>query len=473
MRHPIHRSSAALALVFIASCAERGEQAPATSMPAAAMSAPAQASPAPAAPAVVAATPMVAAQAAPAQAAGAAAARRAPGPWSPGFLGLWSGDALPDAKMIDAQGKDVALSVLAGKPAIVALVPPNAIADDAAPMMAKLGALAKFYASSGVQVVAVANWLSKDEFLALAKKRGASWTVPVYSDPAGSYKGDPQDSYQLLKHHGATFTGQLSGGGMSPALPACFVMDAERRLAGSLHIAAPDEAAVREAAGNLLLKAGAKLAPEAAPKETVAADAWKKPAPRVEEEPVPAIETGKPAPDFAMKTADGRTVRLSDYKGKVVVLDFWATWCGPCRAALPHLETLAKTYKDQGVVVLASNTSDELEAFETFMEDESFKQPSLVFARDEAGRAPERASRALYGVGGIPHTFVVGTDGRIVAQVVGYSSGELLVDAALAQAGVKVDDATLKQAAEDQRKRDERARKARPVPAAPLKPAGG
>jgi peroxiredoxin len=58
------------------------------------------------------------------------------------------------------------------------------------------------------------------------------------------------------------------------------------------------------------------------------------------------------APDFALKDADGKTVRLSDYKGKVVLLDFWATWCVPCQAELPQLEELYEKNKDAGLVVV-------------------------------------------------------------------------------------------------------------------------
>src|SRR5262249_51447765 len=60
----------------------------------------------------------------------------------------------------------------------------------------------------------------------------------------------------------------------------------------------------------------------------------------------------KQAPDFTLKDSHGQVVRLSDFRGKVVLLDFWATWCGPCRMTIPELNALAKKYQDQGVVVL-------------------------------------------------------------------------------------------------------------------------
>jgi len=82
-----------------------------------------------------------------------------------------------------------------------------------------------------------------------------------------------------------------------------------------------------------------------------------------------------------------------------------------------------------------------------------------VFAHDAAEKTPERASRRLYGVSGIPQQFVIDRTGKIVAEVGGYIAGEVLLDAALAKAGVKVDPAILEQAAADQKKRDERSQR--------------
>ncbi|MEY4087918.1 MAG: hypothetical protein RJB55_189, partial [Verrucomicrobiota bacterium] len=66
--------------------------------------------------------------------------------------------------------------------------------------------------------------------------------------------------------------------------------------------------------------------------------------------PAAPLGAGVVAPDFATQDPAGKTIRLSDFRGKVVVLDFWAPWCGPCIAAMPHTQEVAAQYKDQGVV---------------------------------------------------------------------------------------------------------------------------
>ena len=64
---------------------------------------------------------------------------------------------------------------------------------------------------------------------------------------------------------------------------------------------------------------------------------------------------GQAAPDFTLKDLNGNRVGLSDFKGKVVVLNFWATWCGPCREEIPHMDALYQKYKDQGLAVIGIN----------------------------------------------------------------------------------------------------------------------
>jgi thiol-disulfide isomerase/thioredoxin len=157
------------------------------------------------------------------------------------------------------------------------------------------------------------------------------------------------------------------------------------------------------------------------------------------------LGVGAPAPDFESKDLANKAVRVSDAKQKVEVLDFWATWCGPCMKSLPHTEEIAKRYKDQGVVMLAVCTSDTRAKYEEWVKTNQAQYADLIFTCElhDRGSATfeERASKKLYGVKGIPTQFIIGRDGRIAAVVVGYSDGDTRLEAGLARAGIKVDSA--------------------------------
>jgi thiol-disulfide isomerase/thioredoxin len=130
-------------------------------------------------------------------------------------------------------------------------------------------------------------------------------------------------------------------------------------------------------------------------------------------EPAKSETASRVAPEFALKDADGKTVRLSDYRGKVVLLDFWATWCGPCRVSLPHLNELSenKELTDKGLKVYAVNLKEDKETAKGYAD-----QNKLTFAipLDLKGAVAEK-----YLVRGIPTTVVVGRDGKIAKVLVG------------------------------------------------------
>ena len=150
------------------------------------------------------------------------------------------------------------------------------------------------------------------------------------------------------------------------------------------------------------------------------------------------MNAGAVAPDFVTLDVNGKEVRVSDFKGKVVILDFWATWCGPCIASFPHTQAIAAKYKDQDVVVLAAGTSDTIEKFKDWIPKNQSKYPDLRFTYDpkERGSADfeNRASSKLYRVEAIPTQFVIGRDGVIAAMVLGNSPGDARTEAALAKA---------------------------------------
>ncbi len=124
---------------------------------------------------------------------------------------------------------------------------------------------------------------------------------------------------------------------------------------------------------------------------------------------------GKPAPDFKLKGMDDKEVSLASLKGNVVVLDFWATWCGPCVAGFPHIDELAKKYADKGVKVYGMNQKEDKETIDNFLKEKSLTVPVLLDPGDIADK---------YKVQGIPQTVIIGKDGLIKQIHIGYGPGE-------------------------------------------------
>ena len=134
-----------------------------------------------------------------------------------------------------------------------------------------------------------------------------------------------------------------------------------------------------------------------------------------------APQTGFAAPDFELETLDGELVRLSDLEGQVVVVNFWATWCAPCRAEMPAIQQVFSQYADRGLVVLAVNTTynDSADAAAEFVEEYGLSFPVLL--DKDAG-----VSR-LYQLQGTPTTFFIGRDGLVQDVVLGGSMAEGLL----------------------------------------------
>lgn len=125
-----------------------------------------------------------------------------------------------------------------------------------------------------------------------------------------------------------------------------------------------------------------------------------------------AAATAAGVPDFTVTTLDGKTLRLSDLRGQVVVVDYWATWCGPCRIAMPHLQKLHDNYKSQGVTVLALSVDQKgLAVVEPFIKQNGFTFPVAM--------ADERSASAFGNFSSIPTTVIVRPDGRVHTTLTG------------------------------------------------------
>jgi len=151
----------------------------------------------------------------------------------------------------------------------------------------------------------------------------------------------------------------------------------------------------------------------------------------------PLLAPGTTAPDFTANGPDGKPVKLSDFRGKFVIIDFWSTWCGPCKVTMPHMEKLHKKFGSQGLVVLGVCVWDTQQKFNSWQKSPEVKTSYLkVF--DPAGGASDNIAKKLYSVSGIPTFYLVDQAGKILYSGVGSGSAtESGLDQALAQAGLK------------------------------------
>lgn len=140
----------------------------------------------------------------------------------------------------------------------------------------------------------------------------------------------------------------------------------------------------------------------------------------------PLLANGKQAPDFMALDSMGKSVRLSDFRSKIVVLDFWATWCDPCMQAMPSTNKIARAFKDQAIVVLGVNVWDEKDACFEWIKKNQSTYESMVFIQDPAGTDTSKKNIAatLYNVTGIPTQFVIDRRGIVHASFVGFNEDE-------------------------------------------------
>jgi thiol-disulfide isomerase/thioredoxin len=129
-----------------------------------------------------------------------------------------------------------------------------------------------------------------------------------------------------------------------------------------------------------------------------------------------AAETGKPAPDIVVRSADGSTQRLSALKGKLVYVDFWASWCNPCRESFPWMNELQHRYADRELVIVAVNLDAKRSDADAFLA----RYPAQFRIAFDA----ESASAREFGVKVMPTSFLVGRDGTLLYEHKGFRDSQ-------------------------------------------------
>ena len=121
------------------------------------------------------------------------------------------------------------------------------------------------------------------------------------------------------------------------------------------------------------------------------------------------LTQGKVAPDFETRDIDGQPIRLSEFRGKIVVIDFWATWCGPCLADMPYLKRISSRYATDQVVIIGVTLDDDLEKLRQKIQSDHLDWPHIREGSDFKGKLVR-----LYNVNGVPKKYILDRNGRIV-----------------------------------------------------------
>jgi peroxiredoxin len=127
---------------------------------------------------------------------------------------------------------------------------------------------------------------------------------------------------------------------------------------------------------------------------------------------------GSTAPAFALKDVDGKALDLADYRGKVVLLDYWATWCVPCRSEIPHFVEFQDKYASQGFQVMGISMDDGPQPVQEFYKQFKMNYPVAM--------GTTQLAESYGGILGLPVTFLVGRDGKIAAKYVGLTETSVI-----------------------------------------------
>jgi thiol-disulfide isomerase/thioredoxin len=151
----------------------------------------------------------------------------------------------------------------------------------------------------------------------------------------------------------------------------------------------------------------------------------------------PAPSASEPiVPNFSALAWGGGAIGPADFRGKILILDFWATWCGPCQKSMPHIERVYEAARNKNVAVLAVCVWDDKASCNNWMRTNLSKY-SFTLAFDPAGKDNGNSiARKLFKVTGIPTTIVIDAEGHIAETIVGYSDGDTRLESALKKLGV-------------------------------------
>jgi thiol-disulfide isomerase/thioredoxin len=129
---------------------------------------------------------------------------------------------------------------------------------------------------------------------------------------------------------------------------------------------------------------------------------------------LPLLKEARPVFDWTLGTLDGKNIRLSQLKGKIVFLNFWATWCPPCRAEMPSIEALYQRFKDTDIEFFAIDIAENAKTVKKFVEDNKLHFPILLDSSESVS--------GNYNIQSIPVTVIVGRDGKMILLSVGARS---------------------------------------------------
>ena len=360
------------------------------------------------------------------------------------------GDTVPDFAVQGRDGKEVRLSSFKGSPVFIAFW------TGARSPVADVAAIQAAYATQGLKVWAINVATEKAEFDAwYDQEKIADAGFTASWDPAGKaflesaanahFGVGLYPAYAVVREDGSLV------GGMVGAGPKVSGWLREPIARAGLRLTEADSQLLRGALDAFHAeqeKANASAGNAAAPGVT-ARSAAVQPAATIQAPPAGAttaaaaparpalLGPGAIAPDFVMQDVTGREVRLSDFKGKVVILDFWATWCGPCLSSMPGLEKLYQKVKDQNVEVLSLNVYDDKDSFAEWVAANRGTKYNFTFAFDPAEKgAPESVAGQKYNVPGLPTLYLIDREGKVAAAFVGAQEAKLIE--ALGKVGVEV-----------------------------------